>query len=62
MKLLPDWLKNGYLRVIDPVANWLVRRGVHPNTITVDSEPSVPSLAASFMRRVTFAPAVGFSA
>jgi CDP-diacylglycerol--glycerol-3-phosphate 3-phosphatidyltransferase len=35
MKLLPDWLKNGYLKVIDPVANWLVRRGVHPNTITV---------------------------
>ncbi len=35
MKILPDWLKNGYLRVIDPVANWLVRRGVHPNTITV---------------------------
>src|SRR4051812_8279275 len=35
MKILPDWLKNGYLKVIDPVANWLVRRGVHPNTITV---------------------------
>lgn len=35
MKILPDWLKNGYLRVIDPVANWLVRRGVHPNTITI---------------------------
>ncbi|HEX4683222.1 MAG TPA: CDP-alcohol phosphatidyltransferase family protein [Gemmatimonadaceae bacterium] len=35
MKLLPDWLKNGYLKVIDPVADWLVRRGVHPNTITV---------------------------
>ena len=35
MKLLPDWLKNGYLKVIDPVANWLVRHGVHPNTITV---------------------------
>lgn len=35
MKLLPDWLKNGYLKVIDPVANWLVRRGVHPNAITV---------------------------
>jgi CDP-diacylglycerol--glycerol-3-phosphate 3-phosphatidyltransferase len=34
MKILPDWLQNGYLRVIDPVANWLVRRGVHPNTIT----------------------------
>jgi CDP-diacylglycerol---glycerol-3-phosphate 3-phosphatidyltransferase len=35
MTILPDWLKNGYLKVIDPVANWLVRRGVHPNTITV---------------------------
>jgi CDP-diacylglycerol--glycerol-3-phosphate 3-phosphatidyltransferase len=35
MKILPDWLKNGYLKVIDPVANWLVRRGVQPNTITV---------------------------
>jgi CDP-diacylglycerol--glycerol-3-phosphate 3-phosphatidyltransferase len=35
MKLLPDWLKNGYLKVIDPVANWLVRRGVHPNSITI---------------------------
>jgi CDP-diacylglycerol---glycerol-3-phosphate 3-phosphatidyltransferase len=23
------------LRLIDPVANWMVRRGVHPNTITV---------------------------
>jgi phosphatidylglycerophosphate synthase len=35
MKILPDWIKNGYLKVIDPVANWLVRRGVHPNTITI---------------------------
>jgi CDP-diacylglycerol--glycerol-3-phosphate 3-phosphatidyltransferase len=34
MVILPEWLKNGYLRVIDPVANWLVARGVHPNTIT----------------------------
>src|SRR5438105_9646838 len=35
MKLLPDWVKNGYLRLIDPVANWLVKKQVHPNTITV---------------------------
>ncbi len=35
MNLLPDWLKNEYLRVIEPVANWLIRRGVHPNTITI---------------------------
>jgi CDP-diacylglycerol--glycerol-3-phosphate 3-phosphatidyltransferase len=35
MKLLPDWVKNGYLQLIDPVANWLVKRRVHPNSITV---------------------------
>ncbi len=35
MKLLPDWVKNGYLQLIDPVANWLVKKRVHPNTITV---------------------------
>src|SRR3954447_21428765 len=35
MKILPDWIKTGYLRLIDPVANWLVKRGVHPNTITI---------------------------
>ncbi|HEU4641314.1 MAG TPA: CDP-alcohol phosphatidyltransferase family protein [Gemmatimonadaceae bacterium] len=34
MKLLPDWLKQGYLRLIDPVADWLVRHDVQPNTIT----------------------------
>src|SRR6478735_6606785 len=35
MKLLPDIIKNGYLKLIDPVADWLVRKNVHPNTITV---------------------------
>jgi CDP-diacylglycerol--glycerol-3-phosphate 3-phosphatidyltransferase len=35
MKLLPDWIQDGYRRLIDPVADWLVRRGVHPNSITV---------------------------
>lgn len=34
MQILPNWLKNGYVRLIDPVANWFVRNGVHPNTIT----------------------------
>ena len=34
MKLLPDLLRSGYLRLIDPVADALVRRGVAPNTIT----------------------------
>jgi CDP-diacylglycerol---glycerol-3-phosphate 3-phosphatidyltransferase len=35
MKILPDWLKNGYLRLMEPIAEFLVRRRVHPNTITV---------------------------
>ena len=35
MQLLPDSMTKQYLRLIDPVANWLVKRGVHPNTITV---------------------------
>jgi CDP-diacylglycerol--glycerol-3-phosphate 3-phosphatidyltransferase len=34
MKILPDWLKSGYLRLIEPVAEGLVRFDVHPNTIT----------------------------
>ena len=35
MSLLPNWITTGYLRLIDPVANWLVKWRVHPNTITV---------------------------
>ena len=35
MQLLPDWVKTGYLRLIDPVADWMVRRGIHPNTVTI---------------------------
>ena len=34
MKILPDWLVRCYLRLINPVADWLVRREVNPNTIT----------------------------
>jgi hypothetical protein len=34
MKILPDWLTKGYLRLVDPVADFFVRAGVHPNTIT----------------------------
>ena len=35
MKILPDWLKNGYLRLMEPVAALMVRSRVHPNTITI---------------------------
>lgn len=34
MTLLPGWLQDGYRRAIEPVADWLVRRRVNPNTIT----------------------------
>jgi CDP-diacylglycerol--glycerol-3-phosphate 3-phosphatidyltransferase len=34
MQALWGSIQTGYLRVIEPVADWLVRRRVHPNTIT----------------------------
>ena len=34
MQSLWGAIQRGYLRVIDPVADWLVRRRVNPNTIT----------------------------
>ena len=34
MTLLPGWLQDGYRRAIEPVADWLVRRRINPNTIT----------------------------
>jgi CDP-diacylglycerol--glycerol-3-phosphate 3-phosphatidyltransferase len=34
MRLLPGWLKTGYLRLIEPMAEWLIRHEVRPNTIT----------------------------
>ncbi len=34
MQFLWDAIQRGYLRLIEPVADWLVRRRVHPNTIT----------------------------
>ncbi|HEX5580471.1 MAG TPA: CDP-alcohol phosphatidyltransferase family protein [Gemmatimonadaceae bacterium] len=34
MKNLWEWIKTGYLRLIEPVADFLVRRRVNPNTIT----------------------------
>ena len=35
MKILPDSIKNGYLRLMNPIADFLVRRRVHPNPITI---------------------------
>ena len=34
MQALWRSIQTGYLRVIEPVADWLVRRRIHPNTIT----------------------------
>jgi CDP-diacylglycerol---glycerol-3-phosphate 3-phosphatidyltransferase len=34
MKSLWEWIKRGYLRLIDPVAEYLIRARVNPNVIT----------------------------
>jgi len=34
MRALWEWLTAGYLRVVEPFIRFLVRRGVHPNTLT----------------------------
>lgn len=34
MKRVWESIKGGYLRLVDPVADWFVRRGVSPNVIT----------------------------
>src|SRR5687767_9376976 len=34
MKLVWDWIQRGYLRVIAPIGDYLVRKKVNPNAIT----------------------------
>jgi CDP-diacylglycerol--glycerol-3-phosphate 3-phosphatidyltransferase len=34
MKLIWDWIQRGYLRIIAPIGDYLVRKRVNPNTIT----------------------------
>ena len=34
MKILWEWIIRGYLRIIEPFADYFVRKRVHPNTIT----------------------------
>jgi CDP-diacylglycerol--glycerol-3-phosphate 3-phosphatidyltransferase len=34
MKLIWDWIQRGYLRIIAPVGDYLVRKNVNPNVIT----------------------------
>lgn len=31
---MPDWFKNGFVRLLNPVVGGLIRRGVHPNLIS----------------------------
>lgn len=35
MKIIPDWLRNGYQRMTMPIARSLAAAGVTPNTITI---------------------------
>src|SRR4029453_17534202 len=34
MKILWEWIQRGYLRIIAPIGDYLVRKRVNPNTIT----------------------------
>lgn len=34
MKLIPPWLQRPFERALTPIADWLIRQGVHPNTLT----------------------------
>ncbi|MCC7195611.1 MAG: CDP-alcohol phosphatidyltransferase family protein [Gemmatimonadaceae bacterium] len=34
MSAVWQWIQRGYIRLVSPVADWLVKRGVKPNTIT----------------------------
>lgn len=48
---MPDWLKNGFVRLLNPVVNALVRRRVHPNLIsTVGFLVSLGAAAIIFSR------------
>ena len=31
---MPDWFKNGFVRLLNPVVGFLVRHRVHPNLIS----------------------------
>lgn len=48
---MPDWLKNGFLQLLDPVVDALVRRRVHPNLIsTIGFCVSLAAAAIIFAR------------
>lgn len=48
---MPDWLKNGFLQLLDPVVDALVRRRVHPNLIsTIGFCVSLAAAALIFAR------------
>ncbi|MBW3661113.1 MAG: CDP-alcohol phosphatidyltransferase family protein [Gemmatimonadetes bacterium] len=50
---MPDWLKNGFVRLLDPVVGALVRRRVHPNLIsTVGFLVSLAAAAIIFARHL----------
>jgi phosphatidylglycerophosphate synthase len=34
MPAIWEWVQRGYIKLVTPLADWLVRRGVRPNTIT----------------------------
>ncbi len=50
---MPDWLKNGFVRLLDPIVFGLVRRGVHPNLIsTIGFLVTLAAAAVVFSRHL----------
>jgi len=50
---MPDWLKNGFVRLLDPIVFGLVRRNVHPNLIsTVGFLVTLAAAAVVFSRHL----------
>jgi CDP-diacylglycerol--glycerol-3-phosphate 3-phosphatidyltransferase len=51
--VMPDWLKNGFVRLLDPIVFGLVRRSVHPNLIsTVGFLITLAAAAVVFSRHL----------
>ena len=48
MAFRPPWIEQTVLRALDPVTHWLVRSGVHPNTLTTAGFAVTCSAGLSF--------------
>ena len=59
MKRLWEWIKSGYLRVIEPVADFMVRHRVSPNAITTFGTLCTISVGGDLRHRAHLRSAAG---